>query len=210
MTGAALIDAVLAQGGFDTAQAPRTMVLGWLNEVVSELIARSKWRRASVAVGTTVIGQSEYPAPSNIVEADTLRVGTAKASRVDSEQLEDLQNGDWSVYPGHTVFAPYFSADGNTEGFEIFPTPSTAGLEIKALSAVVGATLADDSNEVTAVPADMHGRVVTAAIGLGRERLYATPADESLREGMVTALRERRNARLGGGVQQLMVLRRRR
>lgn len=205
-----MVDAVLAQGGFDTAQAPRTMILGWLNEVVGELVVRSKWRRASVAVGTTVAGTSQYPAAASLVEADTVRVGTARANRVSTEQMEDLRSGDSYLYSGRTVFAPYYSGDGSVEGFDIYPTPTEAGLAIVAQGAIVATAIADDSTEVSVVPEDVHGRVVTAAIRLGRERLYGLEVDESLREGLVTVLRERRNARLGGGTQQLVVLRRRR
>lgn len=205
-----MVTAVLDQGGFDVAQAPRATVLGWLQEIVSELVARSRWRREIITVGTTVVGTSQYPVASTVVEADELSVGGARAARVSTDQLWEFQSGDRFTYPGRTVFAPYFSADGLTEGVELYPVPSTAGLTIRALVSASAPTLADDGTAVTALPDDMHGRIVDEAIRLGRRRLFGIEYDESTREGLVVGLQERRNKRLGGGTQQLSLLRRRR
>lgn len=210
MTGAAMIDAVLTQGGFDTSQAPRSMALGWIQEIISDAVARAKWRLRLVSLGPTVAGQSQYEVSATYSEVDEIKVGGARVNRVSTEQMWSIQNGDVLLYPGRLVFAPYHDAGAMTEGIELYPTPTEDGLEIKALARVDAVSVVDDSADVLAIPVDMHGRVVDEAIRLGRRRLFGVEYDESSREGLVTVLRERRNSRLGGGVQQLPVLRRRR
>jgi hypothetical protein len=199
-----MVTAVKREGGFDTqgANIDDATILSWLNEAYRRLVGESKWRKATRELGPTVAGEGQYALGDDVTDVAALQVaGSGPWLRVSQTDLWEITVGTRS-FSGAGVFAPDYQADG-TAVVELYPPPSTAGLPISALAAVLPSALTTSPDTSPAVPADLHQSIVDGAIGIGLHRIYerhdaAAPYDARL-DGAVQKLERRGNSRVGSG-----------
>lgn len=212
MHAAALIDAIIAEGGLDVS---RTQALQWLNDRYREMVARSKWRMAELQLFTTVAGQAGYNLADDVIDVDSLLVadpadstGYAPYSRVSARDIFALRNGQSRMRGRGGVFAPQFSATG-TQQLQLYPVPTVGGLVVTALVALQPGALADTTASVPIVPEDYHPSLRDAAVAVGlrlfEERLDLAVAHEQAFENKIEELRRRKNSRIGSGPSQMAV-----
>jgi hypothetical protein len=211
VNGAAIVDAVVNQGGFDTTAGgvDRVTVTSVVAEAYVDQVVRARWRTAPTSLGPTVVDQGEYTLPDTVVEVDLLRVGGVPYARVGVEQLWDLRGGVRELEDAAGVFAPYFEADGD-EQVALHPVPTEAGLTIEGMCVLEPAAFADDAGFAPITPTDRHPDLIERAIVLLKRRLDEIDADpgDAVWESRVEMLRRRKNSRVGQGVQRLSVRRR--
>ncbi|WCB94493.1 hypothetical protein DSM104299_03230 [Baekduia alba] len=208
-----IVNAVVTQGGFDTASddVSTATVQGWVNEVYKEVVAESKWMMAVETLAVTVAGTAAYDLPDTVVDVLGLALADSSGNPGDWQPvgLEDLwalQRGDLGLRGSGGVFAQTAKAD-STKQIQLFPAPTTSGALITAMVALVPADLV---NGVTpAVPADVHGRLIDAAIALALLRIekrpdLAQPLDARKQE-IKDILVRRRNSRAGSGSTRIRV-----
>ena len=197
-----LYAAVRDQGGFDTGSTGSTLtdVKAWLNEAYTRLVIGAKWRKAQVQIAVTVADQAEYALPATVVEiVEGILVGTEPWDPVGQETLWRLKNGNAVADGG--VWAEDFSSSGAVQ-IELYPAPDEAGVSIQALATLAPAALSEPG-DVPIIPADFHGELIDAAIGIGLDRLelrgdIAAPKLAKLEQN-IERLRRRANARLYSG-----------
>lgn len=193
-------------GGFDLADAKADEIL---NDRYRVLVARARWRLATIDLGATVTGQVAYALPDEVVDLEQLSVGSIPYTRVGYRTLAEVRAGLRGVIrlSGEGLFAPAFGSDG-TDQIELYPAPSEDGAEITGLAALEPATLVADG-DTPAIPVDLHDRIVDGAVAVGLalmdERLPEADRFEGRFEDGVTQLARRKNSRVGGGVVRIQV-----
>ncbi len=209
MNTAQIIDAIVLQGGFDTSatDTARSVILQWVQECYDFALSETGWRKATISLGPTVANQSQYAIPANVTDLASLRVdGSTPWLRVTTEDLWNLQGGIGAIEgdaPG--AFAPNFEADAD-QVFELWPTPTTAGLSISGLCETIDSTaLTDGSGSTPGLPAHLHQRVlVDGAISIGRVRINERPdlaaSFVASRDSGLKALKKLSVSRVGSGV----------
>lgn len=208
MTFDEIVDAVLAQGGFDVA---RSMAGGWVNEKHREAVAQAQWMQQEVSLGVTVVGDSDYLVPENVVEIEGLYLlddmgQPGHWTRASTAELWALKAGRSSVSGSGGVYSPKYGTAGE-KLVELYPAPETAGVSIITLASVVPEPMVTGASPV--IPVDMHGDLVEGAIGLGLlrmdERGDMAAVYEAKFRAMVQRLARRRIARVGGGASRVRV-----
>ena len=201
-----LVTTVKTQHGVDATDVE---VKAALNDRYVELVVRSRYRMAETAIGTTVSGTSNYDLPSTIADLDTLRVGSSQYHRCGQRDLWDLKydQGRWLAYGVAGVFAPDWTSAG-TPQVELYPVPSTSGDAITGLCAIEPTALSADS-DVPAVPQEYHAAIADGAasrlILRYDERPDIAQGLEQQFQAAITALRARKNSRVGSGPVQIQV-----
>lgn len=164
MNVAQIIDAIVSEGGFDTDETDtsRTVILGWVQTRYDLALTQSKWRRMTLSLGSTVVGQAQYAIPAQVVEFESLRVGgSAPWLRVTLDELVGLATNDGSYLTAAAgAYGPNFEPDGD-KVVELWPTPSVAGLAITCVAVCTDTTaLADGAGSTPALPTDLHRRLL--------------------------------------------------
>jgi hypothetical protein len=209
MTTAQIIDAIVQQGGFDTSatDTSRAIILQWVQERYDHALSESGYRKMVVSLGPTVVNQSQYAIPAHVIEIVKLRVDLSKPwLRITTEELWGLQAADGSYLEGDApgAYAPNFEADAD-QVFELWPTPTVAGLAISGLCRTLDATALTDGSGTPGLPPDLHQRIlVDGSIAVGRVRVedradLAGPFVAAHDDGL-KALVKRANSRVGAGV----------
>lgn len=213
------ITAVSAQFDTTTSATSDTVIRSWIHRCLQDAVGRAKWRKARRALGPTVAGQGTYELPEDVVDVRSLRVDGSKSwTRVSTETLWEYTAGQLrQPWPG--VFAPEFEtvaeggavADGDAAQVALYPVPTSSGLAIDALCAImppaIGAATAPGT--VLPVPEDLAGRLaIDGPIAMGyREALgrmdMAQQYEPRFEQG-VQELSRRANARVGHGPVRLV------
>lgn len=207
-----MVTAVKVQGGFDTSGANVTdaVILSWVNAKYREMVARSKFLKASIDLGPTVAADATYDVPETVAEILALRVdGSAEYTRVGHEDMWALRAGSSALTSSdQTAYAPQFTA-GGTAQVELYPTPGTAGLEISALVVSLPSALTTVPDTTPIVPADYHEAIVGAAIAMGLERqdgrFDLSAGFNAAFEAAIGLLKRRAVTRVGQGPVQFKV-----
>lgn len=202
MDSAGMVSAVQA-GGVD---ATNSLVLDMLNSVYSAVVAGGRWRVSEYSLGNTVAGQAGYPLAAEVVDVESVKVGSAPYRRLGTRQVWQLVNatGPDALYltPGVAgVFAPDFDSGGAAQ-VVLYPTPTVVAA-ITGLAALEPVALTGVGGNNTILPADLDPRLVDATIALGKGRVNGDQAAgqlaSQLQDQLGQELRKRRNARVGGG-----------
>lgn len=209
MTVGEIISQVRSQGGID---ASTDVVRGWVLDRHDRLITRSRYRMAMKSLGNTAVDDAEYVLSEQIVDLFKVRIeGVGKFVLASIEELWDLQNGaSYELGRGEAgFFAPRYGDDGgqDAEGFELFPAPDEAGLEMTGLVAL-RPTVPNDSEEPRC-PREFHFYIRAGAIADGLalmdERINEAGAFEELFEAGIVELSKRRKSRIGSGPQRIPI-----
>lgn len=212
MTTAQIIDAIKAEGGFDTSSSSvsRATILGWVNDRYLRAVSDAKWRTVELEMGPTVADQAQYAIPTNVVDIRSLQVGTSRPwLRVTTEEMWSLAAGGSTVYDVEGAFAPNFEADGD-QVVHLWPTPSEAGGSIKVLAALIPTALTDSSGSSPSLPEDLQRPIlVKGGVAEGRSLVdertdLAAPYEQSYADG-VSKLKARKSSRVGSGAWQARV-----
>lgn len=204
MTGAAVITAILDQGGFDVS---RTTALSWAQNRLDRANRRAEWKKKTVSLGNTVADQAEYSIPSEVLVLKDVYIGTRPYVRVGPDRLAALKHAEYSA---DYVYAPDWTT-GAVEQIEFYPVPSTSGDAITGVAVVSADTLADSATEITAIPVEFHEEVLvdgSIATGLARldERVGEADRFEARWEDAVERLRRLKVSRIGSGPSQFKVV----
>lgn len=215
MLASEMVTAVKNQGGFDTSGANVTdaTILSWLNAKYYELCARTKFTKALVEIGPTVLGNPDYTLLTTITELTKLRVGTSKpALRVSLDEMWELQGGTSFLPAGKThAYAPSFEPVGGDLGqrVTIYPTPTSSGEEITALAVVLPSPITTSPDSTPLVPVDFHEAIVAGALAVGLERtdgrFDVSAGFNAQFESAVALLKRRAVTRVGQGATQFKV-----
>ena len=197
MTGAAVITAILDEGGFDVS---RTVALSWAQDRLTRANRRAEWNKKTVSLGNTVADQAEYTIPSDVLVLKDVDVGTARYTRVGPDRLAALKHAEYSA---DYVYSPDWTT-GAVEQIELYPVPSESGTAITGQAVVEPAALADTGAEITQLPAEFHQRVlVNGAIATGLARLDERIAEADRYEAewasAVEEMRRLKISRIGSG-----------
>jgi hypothetical protein len=197
-----LYEAVRDQGGFDSGStgSSLTNIKAWINERYTEIVVKSKWRKAQVEIATTVADQAEYALPATVVDIiEGLLVGDVPYDRVGQATLWRLRSGE--DVANRAVWADDYTSTGTAQ-VELYPAPDDAGDSIQALAVLAPTDLSADA-DVPIIPADFHGALIDGAIATGYKRLEArldlAGGLEAEFQGRIEELRRRGNARLQAG-----------
>lgn len=205
----ALIAAVKNEGGFDTTTGAVSddTIKGWLNDALRTLVAESQWIKALVELGPTAADEPLYLLPENVLDVREVIVDGKPFGRVGAQEVFAARAYGGYVSDGWGVFAPGYNAAGQAV-VELFPTPSEAGLAVKAL-AVISAVAMSANSDSPSVPEDFHPALKAKAIATGLRLIYERhdDADRWEREfddpqsgrGAVQRLKRRANSRVGSG-----------
>lgn len=211
MTPDEMVAAVVQQGGFDTRSANVSVatILGWLNEKRREIVGESRWAKAIRELGPTVVAQSQYELPGDVVDVMGVRVGGGRPLlRIGTADLWELQSGGGRIVGGAGGFAPNFTTSG-VSVVELWPAPGEAGQPISALVAALPPDLALGGAADTLLPEDVQQGIVDGAIGIGFSRIYERPSDGAAHEARFQAklqkLSRRANSRVGSGPVRIRV-----
>lgn len=208
MTYDELVAAVGSEGGFDVSEAVRG---GWINEVHRKAVAESQWMMRTLELGPTVADTATYALPDDVVDLVGLFLQDATDDptawqRVSTEMLWSLKAGTSWVTGSGGVFGPTFDDDG-TEQVELYPAPTTSGVTITSLAAMVPPLMVAGSSPV--IPEDFHGALKDGAIALGLLRIDERPDSAALFEArfqaMVVDLKRRKKSRVGSGTARMRV-----
>lgn len=202
MDAKSIIDAVLAQSGTD---ASRPTLLSILNERYLDQVAQSQWLLETVTLGTTVAGTTVYPLGTSpeIVEVLGLKVGSYAWDRVGLQDMWDLTTGTATFTGLGGVFAPNYDATGTAQ-VSLFPTPTTSGIAIQVIAAVLPTALADGTGTVNTpvTPTDTHGALVDGVTSLVLRRVDERPDLAQNYEGVFASsteeIRRRKNSLVRG------------
>jgi hypothetical protein len=208
-----IVGKVVAEGGFDTTSADvsTATVQGWVNEVYKSAVAESQWLMAQVTLASTVASQALYDLADNIADIRSLYLADDSGDPGDwsarsVEDLWGLQRGSLALSGSGGVFAITADASG-AKKVQLWPVPTATGAPITALVALIPADLA--SGDTPAIPADTHGKLVDAAIGLGlfrvENRSDLSAAFEQRRDVLVQQLQRRKNSRAGSTPTRIQV-----
>lgn len=208
-----IVTAVQVQGGFDisAADVSTATLQGWVNEVYKEVVAESRWMTAVETLAVTVAGQAAYDLPDSVVDVLGLSLADSSGNPGDWQpvSLEDLwalQRGDLGLSGSGGVYGQTAKAD-STKQVQLFPAPTTSGAAITALVALVPVDLVN--GKTPAIPEDLHGRLVDAAIALGLLRVEKRPdlsqPLDARKQEIKDNLVRRRNSRVGSGGTRIRV-----
>lgn len=199
-------------GGFGVSESQAGRLI---NEAVRRYAAESKWIKAQVDLGPTVVDQADYDVPGHVVDLRALRLDTGYPyTRKSTEVFWGIESGDleWTSGRGG-VFAPKFSSDGATQQIALYPSPSTAGQVIQALCAIYPETALSGSDPLPFPESHQRG-VLNAAKAIAYEEL-----DENIEQaqyyrdlwmGEAEELRKESNSRIGSGPTKFAIAGRRR
>jgi hypothetical protein len=208
----AIIDAIVAEGGFDTdsTDTSRTVILGWVQTRYDQALSSSRYRKQAVALGPTVAGQAQYAIPAYVLEIRKLRVAASKPwKRGTTEDLWNLQAGAATAYNVAGVYAPNFETDAD-QVVELWPVPGKSGDAIDALCEVTDPTQLTDTAMAPAVPADLHrplfvkGGIAEGLTTVEKRPDLAAPFEGEF-AGAAKELKRRANSRVGKGPWQARV-----
>jgi hypothetical protein len=197
----AIVAGVKSEGGLDVSDA---IAGGWVNEAYKEVVADSKWMMAVESLATTVAAQAAYTLPENIADVVAVTIDTGDGSGPGDWQpkaltdLWALKRGARRLRGSGGVFASTATSAG-VKQVELYPAPTTTGLNITALVALIPNDLVNGDSP--AIPVDMHGRLKDAAIALGMLRNENRPdlaaGFEARKTELVGKLQRRANSRMG-------------
>jgi hypothetical protein len=165
LSGAALVSAVIQQGGTD---ANRTIVLSLLNEVYAQQVADSRWLRTIDSIATTVAGTTEYVLAPDVVESYGLKVGGTPYELVGEDTMWQLTSGrNWGR---GGIYSQGYDTAGNTV-INVWPAPEQDGDDIVLYAARVPAALEDDTGSYPVTPADSHSSLIDGTLALVFQRI---------------------------------------
>lgn len=163
---------------------------------IRRMVAESKWRKITRALGPTVAGDNTYTVADDVVDVENLWIGGENYASVSQDELVELQEGRAGLTGARGAFAPLYGTDAS-QGFVIWPTPETSGDAITAIVAVLPPDTADGSEPP--IPKDVqHGcwrGAIADCLGVGDEDPQAAKWEAEYRE-CVEILRERAVSRL--------------
>jgi hypothetical protein len=208
-----IVSAVSVQGGFDSAavDVSSTVVGSLVNEAYKEVVAETRWMMAVETLATTVAGTAAYDLPENVadVQAITIPNSTGDPGEWQPKTLTDLwglKRGTLRLRGSGGVFAATAKADG-TKQFELYPVPTQSGLVVTGLVALIPTDMVNGVSP--AIPVDMHGKLVDAAIGLVMQRVENRPdlaaPFEQRKETLKALLMARKNSRMGSEPTRMML-----
>jgi hypothetical protein len=208
-----IVSAVTVQGGFDTTSSDTssTIVGSLVNEVYKEVVSESQWMMAVESLATTVAGQATYALPENIADVSALELvdGNGNPGDWQPRSLTDiwgLQRGTMRLAGSGGVFAQTAAADG-TKQIQLYPVPTTAGVAITALVALIPPDLVNGTSP--AIPVDTHGRLLDATIALALMRIENRPdlaqSFEARKQELKQLLQRRKNSRMGSQSTRIQV-----
>lgn len=209
MNGAAVIDAVISEGGFSVADTgvARTTVTGWCHAAYIEMVTESRWALSIASIGTTVAGTTDYALADTIIDVDQVKVGASgrPLPRVGVQDIWELLAADASLAGATTmVWAPSFSSVGAGQ-ITLYPAPDTSGDTIYGLCTSLPSAFTDSSGFTPAIPEDFHRSIVYGALaegyGVGEEALDQAAFWRDKFETRIEQLRRRKNSRIGGNTQ---------
>lgn len=208
MTFDELVEGVMAQGGFTNA----AMAGGWVNEVHRKAVSESQWLMQELALGSTVVDQTDYDIPANAVDIvglyllDTQTGLPLDWQRISTTEMWDVKGKRQGIRGTGGVFSPKFGESGEKR-IELYPAPLVADVAITALAAMSPATMSSGMSPV--IPEDMHGDLMDGAIALGLLRIDERPDSAALFDAkfgrMVTLLSRRKNSRVGSRTTRIRV-----
>jgi hypothetical protein len=195
--GAALVTAVLDQGGFDVS---RTTALSWLQDRYLRAVRKAEWTKAEVSLGSTVADQAEYPLPESALVVKDVLVDGRPYTRVGPDRLAQLK---FQAYSRDWVFAPDWTSSA-VEQIELYPVPVEDGLDITAVVVQEPTALDDTDASVPVIPTEFHNTVLVdgaIATGLARidERLNEADRYEQGWEAAVNEMKRLKTSRVGSG-----------
>ena len=215
MTPDEIIAAVLAEGGFDQSSANQSaaVVLGWVNDARRKAIEDAKWLKATVSLGPTVAGQSQYAVTEDVVDLLMLQVGGGVPwLRISMEDLEALHAGSGTISGAPGAYAPNFESDADAV-VDLWPAPATAGEAITGVAAITPLDIVAGGTEATVkLPKRFHRDIcVHGAIAEGKLLVEEDPEAAAISKGIYEAavelLRRRANSRIGSGPQTVKLYR---
>lgn len=200
----AMIVKVRTEAGIDATDA---VIRAWLLDRIERMIVAAKWRRAEVAYANTVANVATYVKPADVVDVEAVKVNGEPYTLASIEELWDLKQGIRWLRGRGGVFAPYYAADGSTDGIELFSAPASTGLPIVALCSLKPPVTAD--NAEPPVPTDLQHGIWEGAIADGLslmdEALEAAAVWEARFEDARAELERRRKSLIGSGPVQIRV-----
>lgn len=215
---------ISSQGGFDPsiAQTSDTKMRSWLSAAVLEAVAEAKWLKQRRKFGPTVAGTSDYVVDDDVIQVKSLRVGVSRPwARTTLEDLWVAESNPNSVYltdraPG--AFAPVFEVEDGQDVDDVpklvklWPTPTTAGLNIEAVCSVNHKPIVADTSDSyrLQLPEDLAQKIAVdgaVAIGITRvhERADLAAAPLARYNDGKAQLKGRANSQVGGGVRYVRV-----
>lgn len=134
-----------------------------LNEANVELCVRSRWTRATFAIGPTVAGQAAYGFSGHrITEPLAVYVDAVPYTNTDRNDVALINIGDRRQRARGNWFID-FASDG-TETINLLPIPSTAGQTIEVLAVYAPTDLA--TTDRFTPPGDFHRACVEYVQGV--------------------------------------------
>lgn len=161
-----LCDAVTQEASFDvtTSQA-----LQWLDRMHKLMVVRARALRETVAAGNTIVNQTDYSLPANVVEVYQFDVGGIPYTRGRRTDADMWAQG-WLLLrgPGGLVAANASASGGGV--FSITPPP-TSVVAISLFAAMVPSDLAIGTDSTLLVPSRYVEGLIRGAmsVGYGRE-----------------------------------------
>lgn len=167
-----LIDQVVKEAQFDVTDPS---ALTWLDRRHKQMVIRARALRKTVTIaGGTVINQSDYALPPDLVEIEQVSVGGLPWGQAMHTDLGlGAQGWVWLSGPGGVV-ASEESSSGAPE-IALYPTPTDAATEIAVRGVFRPSSLlvADDSTLL--VPDEYADQLVSGAIATGLNRQEYRP-----------------------------------
>lgn len=183
---------------------------GWLNDRYRQMVARSRFRMTQTTLGTTNAGQSDYAISADIVDLESLMVGGSVYNSDNPSTLWNLKAGKSRLY---SHVAGIFVSDPSSTGpsqIELYPAPSTSGVDITGLVALQPSDLVDGTDEPI-IPADYREALAdgATAIGLAQkdEKLQEADRYETRFWDAVEKLRVKAIGRIGSGPARIRIAR---
>lgn len=197
-----LLEQVLEEGGFDISAAA---ALRTFNQQHRKMVVRSRCLRREMPIGVTIVDEHAYELDPDIIEVVGLTVDEKPWRRTGARSWAALRGQVPSARGG--FYAQWPDLGGN-EQLVLFPAPSVAGLEIRALAAVRPQDLV--ATDRPQVPPEYHEALVDATVGalVGRvdERLGDAAAWRSAFDAAIEELRRDTRSRLRSGPGQIQVV----
>jgi hypothetical protein len=199
-----LVQQVREEYGFD--QTPET-VLRWLNQAHRQMVVRSQLLVASVTIGETATGVTEFDVPANVVSLQSLSIGGFPQTRASYQDILNLRSSTVQLWNSESVgvFAPFHNAFGGLT-LALYPE-FDAGLEIQAIGPIRPGSLTLASSVATPEEYDEALLCGAAAKGFMRddEQFGQAQALQQVFEAGCTELRRQVRQRVSSGVAQIKV-----
>lgn len=181
-----------------------------INQAYLRFARKSEAVRDQIVIsGGTVVNQTSYTLPAEVVSLRTLRIDGKRYDRKSLDELLDLQASEAYTlgYPAR-FFAPDFETDGDA-AIQVYPAPAEAGLVMAGRAAILPDYLT--GSDIPKLPADFHEDLIEGAfaMGLGRDdeqfaerQALLAEFDQRARECGAAVRR-----RVGGGVHRIRLTR---